>query len=65
MVEVVADGISGRHRRYLVNTPDRDQASAAVQKLLGGIAHINAISPVSPAALKAANIGPGEVLAIQ
>ena len=64
MVEVMTDGPSGRHRRYLVNAPGRDQASTAVQKFFGGEAHINAISPVSAAALDAAKISVGQVVPI-
>ena len=64
MVEVVGDGLGGRHKRYLVNALSRDQALAAVQKLLGGKAEINAITPVSEAAFKVANISLGEVVPI-
>ena len=64
MVEVMGDGVGGRHKRYLVNALSRDQALAAVQKLLGGKAEINAITPVPATAFDAANISLGEVVPI-
>jgi hypothetical protein len=61
MVEVLGDGTGARHRRFLVEAPDRDSAVNAVIFLLGADVVITASTKLSDNAAEVAALQAGEV----
>jgi hypothetical protein len=62
MVEILDDGINGRHRHYLVGALTRDDAIAAVHKALGETVVVNSTSAISAPAFAALNLQMGQVM---
>ena len=62
VVEVLGDGTGARHRRYIVGASDREQAIAAVLRLLGPNTTITSSSQVPIEAFGISNVQPGEVI---
>jgi hypothetical protein len=62
MVEVLSDGIEGRHRRYLVALGTPDEARSAVHKMLGPDAVITSVTRVTAQVAAVSNLEVGKVV---